>query len=728
MRNILLYNSQEFSVYPEKVVQQNFEAVALSPKEISSNYNSAGPPHHTRTWRLQEDISSFPSFHSDHVLTEALYNLSLEEMVLNIRHDDTFMAGEQWKGVWTRDISYSILLSLAILHPEIAKKSLMAKVSRERIIQDTGTGGSWPVSSDRVVWSLAAWEIYLVTGEAEWLKKAYGIIKNSVRDDVRTIFSSEKGMFFGESSFLDWREQSYPQWMSPVDIFTSLNLGTNAVHFRTYQILAQMGAILGEPVEEFRQISSGIKQHINQHLWVKEKGYYAQFLYGRNIHSLLPRAEALGESLAILFDIADDHKKHSILQNSPVLPFGVPCFYPQIPKVPSYHNNGIWPFVQAFYTWSAAKAGNEAATAYGLAGMFRHAALFLSNKENMVGDTGDFAGTSTNSNRQLWSVAGNLAMVYRVFFGMEFTPEGIYLNPNVPRTFSGAKKLENFMYRKANLTIVLDGFGSRVKSVLLDGKAIDKAFINASIEGKHVVSILMDENDSLASEITLADNHFSPETPVIQRDGDKIYWNEVDHAQTYHLYKNGSEIPYNAGNYVEIDPDSYYTSYQVRATDSRGYSSFLSEPLTIYAEKYVLLFKPGEEINRMEASNQSAGSPGYTEISKAQNTKLSFPISIEERGSFYVDFRFANGNGPINTGNKCATRSLYLADGTFTGIVVFPQMGETEVPVFHYSNAFKVDLLEGEQFLMLIFEDINENMNFDINSAMIDHVRLIKIN
>ena len=30
-----------------------------------------------------------------------------------------------------------------------------------RIVQDTGSGGAWPVSTDRMVWLLAAWEVYI---------------------------------------------------------------------------------------------------------------------------------------------------------------------------------------------------------------------------------------------------------------------------------------------------------------------------------------------------------------------------------------------------------------------------------------------------------------------------------------------------------------------------------------------------------------------------------------
>jgi hypothetical protein len=45
---------------------------------------------------------------------------------------------------------------------------------------------------------------------------------------------------------------------------------------------------------------------------------------------------------------------------------------------------------------------NGMALEHGLASLFRAAAMFLTNKENMVAQNGDFNGTQVNSDRQLW--------------------------------------------------------------------------------------------------------------------------------------------------------------------------------------------------------------------------------------------------------------------------------------------------------------------------------------
>ncbi len=113
---------------------------------------------------------------------------------------------------------------------------------------------------------------------------------------------------------------------------------------------------------------------------------------------------------------------------------GFQPFTPQTPNIPPYHNRSVWPFVQAFWNLAAAKRDNETAVLYGLAAIYRESSLFLTNKENFVADTGSSEGTVINSDRQLWSVAGHLAMTYRVLFGLEFGLDGLHFHPVIPQS------------------------------------------------------------------------------------------------------------------------------------------------------------------------------------------------------------------------------------------------------------------------------------------------------
>jgi len=108
---------------------------------------------------------------------------------MNLRPDNTFDTGAEWSGVWTRDISYSALLALAVTHPDAVKNSLLVKVKNGVIVQDTGTGGSWPVSTDRIVWTLAAWETFLATGDVDWLLQMADIVMNTLEIDQDVVIA-----------------------------------------------------------------------------------------------------------------------------------------------------------------------------------------------------------------------------------------------------------------------------------------------------------------------------------------------------------------------------------------------------------------------------------------------------------------------------------------------------------------------------------------------------------
>ena len=336
-----IHQTQRFTLYRDRVVEGSYEARALSNAELSSTYGrNAAPPI---TWKLTGDLRAYPALHSSLPLLDSVYNLSLEELTKDIRPDQTLMAGAKWDGVWTRDVSYSTLLSLAIVAPELTKNSLMAKVSHGEIVQDTGTGGSWPVSSDRMVWTLAAWEIYQVTGDRAWLQQSYYIIQKSTSHDEPSVLAAANGLVHGESSFMDWREQTYPRWMNGTDIYSSQSLGNNAVHYQTYRILAKMARSLGKDGSAYDRRARRIRRSINRLLWMQDKGYYGEYLYGRAYPALSPRVDSLGESLAMLFEIATPVQQKEMLKNLPLLDYGIPTVYPQTPGVPPYHNESVWP-------------------------------------------------------------------------------------------------------------------------------------------------------------------------------------------------------------------------------------------------------------------------------------------------------------------------------------------------------------------------------------------------
>ena len=202
-------------------------------------------------------------------------------------------------------------------------------------------------------------------------------------------------------------------------------MGTNVMYAAALQACADMASTLGKKREadKWHAKATALATNIDKTFWMPDKGYYGMYTYGSGNNILNPRAETLGEALAILYDIAPaDHQK-SISENNPHTPFGPAIFYPQIADIPNYHNNALWPFVASYWTLAQAKAGNEQGVLEGIGSVYRPAALFATNKENFNLDNGDIY-TELNSSNMLWSLAGNIALTTRVLFGIHFEKDG----------------------------------------------------------------------------------------------------------------------------------------------------------------------------------------------------------------------------------------------------------------------------------------------------------------
>jgi hypothetical protein len=679
-------------------------------------------------WKLTKDISAYPQYNSGFPISDAIYNLSLEEMTKAIEPDSTFRTGKEWGGVWTRDISYSIILSMAFMQPGVAKNSLLRKVNgKKKIIQDTGTGGSWPISTDRMIWAVAAWELYKTTGDRDWLTQAYEIVKNSIDADLEVVHDPETGLVKGESSFLDWREQTYPKWMQPADIYESECLGTNAVHYQANHVLSLMAAELGkkDEADKYEMIAERIKKGINTYLWIPEQGYYAQFLYGRNYKIPSPRSEALGEALCVIFGIADAARAKIIVQRTPVTTYGISCIYPQIPNIPPYHNDAIWPFVQTYWLWAAAKTGNEKSVMESISDIYRPAALFLTNKENFVVENGDFNGTQINSSIMLWSLSGNISLVQRILFGARIGVDDLSFEPFVPKALAGKRSLKNFKYRNATFDIEMNGFGSRIASFSLDGKT-HAPKISSQLTGKHVIKILLANNTDL-QPINKAENKFSIQFPHPKQDGDSLKWEAVKGATNYNVYLNGKLYKSTEKTAVPIS-NVAYAEYSVVAYAGKNdkVGSFASEPVEVISGGVQRKFQMELFASPSDNNYMGANGKGFIETSTDVNKVIEFPLNISTPGTYAIRFRYANGNGPGNTDNKCAVRSVYV-DQQKESTVVFPQRGKNEWANWGLSNPVHLSLNPGEHVIRLKLENYDENMNGNINQAMLDEVTVTKI-
>ena len=701
----VVVETSAYSWHGDTVSQGPFTAVAVSPFEIVSDY-SAQPGYYMgidKQWKLKNDISSYPKLTTPNRLHEAVYNMGLDEMVNAVEPDTTLRTGKEWAGVWTRDVSYSILLSMAYLQPEASRISLMKKVdSLGRIIQDTGSGGAWPVSTDRQIWTVAAWEVYKVTGDKEWLKYIYPIIKRSLETDREAFYNTPTGLVRGETSFIDWREQSHPRWMQTADIYNSETLSTSVVHAQAWHVLGEIAEILGhkDVAKDAFAESKKIADAINKSLWLDDKGYYAMYLYGRDNMLTNPRAETLGESLAIMWDIASPERARTITASNPTTPYGAPVFFPQIADMPAYHNNSLWPWVASWWGLANAKAGNEEGVMEAIGSVVRPTALFATNKENLNLDNGDIA-TELNSSNMLWCLSGNLALTHKILYGIDFRKDGLEFRPFVPKAMAGTRTLDGFKYRDASLDITVSGYGDRIKSFIVNGKEQKDAFIPAKkAKGNMKIEIVMADNEIEPIGINRTANVKAPLTPIAWLEDTTLVWNPIEYIGKYIIVKDGRKI---AETHATTFDASEPGEYQVIGVSGDGVEGFASEPRSTRPQ--ILVELPATMNDK--------------------TTVLNIPVEVPAEGDYFVSFRYANGNGPVNTENKCAIRTLSV-DGEREGLVVLPQRGRDNWDEFGWTNSVKVHLNAGSNTVTLDFRPEDENMNIETNSAVIDALRLVR--
>lgn len=717
----IIVNTDAYRWQGDTIYQNEFKAWANGPYELQSTYK-ATPGYYmpiSQSWKRKNDLSKYPRLTTSNLLHEAIFNMGLDEMVNAVEPDTTLRTGKEWAGVWTRDVSYSIILSMAYMQPEASKMSLMKKVnSSGQIIQDTGSGGAWPISTDRMVWIIAAYEVYKATGDIKWLETVYPIALRSLEKDYKTVMSPQ-GLVKGETSFIDWREQSYPRWMQTVDISQSEALGTNVMYAQALKAASDMAQILGKKQQaaKLNAQSEALSFAINKRFWMEDKGYYGMYTYGRDNKILNPRAETLGEALSILFDIAPEDRQRSISQNSPQTPFGVPVFYPQISDMTSYHNNALWPWVAAYWTLAQAKVGNEDGVKEGIGSIFRPAALFCTNKENLNLDNGDIS-TELNSSNMLWCLAGNIAMTTRILFGIHFDKDGLLIKPFVPQSMGDNRKLENFTYRGAILNIEVNGFGDNVSSITLNGKELKPGALIPAKMLKGVCNIVVNmDNEPIAPMVlNRVANKKAPLTPIVRLmnnpeldspgspTNNYLVWNPIEYIAKYKVLRNGEVVAETRRtDWEAVEPGEW----QVIGVADDGTESFASEPLS----------------NRW-AKNYAFSTKEFVEIDKDKESRdIYVEVDIPESGNYSISFRYSNGNGPVNTENKASVRTLML-NGMKAGTVVMPQRGNNNWEDWGYSNSILLPLEAGKHKIGLRYLPENENMNIKKNNARIKNVKI----
>ncbi|MBB3229196.1 MGH1-like glycoside hydrolase domain-containing protein [Halomonas stenophila] len=762
---------------PDDTLSWRGETAAITVDDANAAYRSY---RHFTTVPLRDnapptrmvEYSELPgdmTLRSGSLLFDALFARALDEARLNSvdaitdgsfnngqpTDCDCFQTGDKWHYVWTRDTAYSMALGLSLFDPTRAKNSLLYKLSERRqhaaphledgpeIVQDTGSGGSWPISTDRVSWALGAWETlkYLQGDEREAFRdQAYEAIVTTVENDRRAIFDPEDGLYRGEQSFLDWREQTYPSWTATdvVHIGMSKSLSTNVAHHTILEVAAALADEKGneDARDRYTEWADALKTAINQELWLDGAGLYSTLKTTTLDPEPVKAFDLLGESLAVTEGIASPDQAASIVENYPVTAAGPPVIWPQYPDVAIYHNRGIWPFVTAFALRAARDAQNDAAVNHNVMSLVRLAALNLSNMENYEFLTGrhtlldgDLTGPVINSQRQLWSVAGYLSMVLDGVFGLQSTQEGIRFKPFLTRELrntlfadTDTLTLTDFPYKGRHLSVKVElpavddsseGYYA-VDEVVLNGHKIsadDVISVNDLADGGNELVIRLADNDlaqpgtinlvEVEDPLNLTDSEydriFAPREPALlsideTRSG-RLQLTLDDNGEEnarFNIIRNGELYAEGISGTTWTDPDDgiWQATERLRR--------FTPQAGTLTSNGADPVFERG----RWHFADWGA-----------PDELLEIPeLEARETGKHYLQVTYGNALNSINTGITATTkwlevRDLASGDLVAEGVVTMPH--RSSLDDWGDSSLFAVSLEAGHRYSVTIRDHYN---------------------
>ena len=248
--------------------------------------------------------------------------------------------------------------------------------------------------------------------------------------DRQYAFDARVGLYRGETSFLDWREQTYPTWTENNVRFIaeSFSLSTNVLHYEALRLAVQMASSHGDAgaAAQFQRDADALRGAIDTHFWREDRGLYMSYIGDAGSPQTIEAYDLLGTALAILADVPSPARARKALASYPTWPAGSPVIWPEHRDAAIYHNRAIWPFVSAYALRAARKLDDANRIAHELRSILQGAALSGSNYENyeLVSgavhvEDGKWSGPVVNSPRQLWSVAAMLNAVVEGVFGVE---------------------------------------------------------------------------------------------------------------------------------------------------------------------------------------------------------------------------------------------------------------------------------------------------------------------
>ena len=288
------------------------------------------------------------------------FKIAISTIDKNITPEGLILAGGAYGGEWTRDCAINSLNALSLIRTDAAEYSLWSVTNDRRSVGHQ----YW----DKIIWVIAAWDHYMVTGDNDFLRQAYQCARTTFAELEMQHFNERYGLFMGPAVFQDgiagYDEPVYQKgnpstYVLDHDADHIMCLSTNCIYYKAYQSIASMAWQLKLVGSAYDAKAKNLKKAIRRHFYNKTGNqlYYYIDQNGKT-HNY---TEALGVAFAALYEVVSEKEAQKIIRNVHSTRYGVPVVYPAFPRFseskPGRHNVMIWPHVNMFFASACAYVG-----------------------------------------------------------------------------------------------------------------------------------------------------------------------------------------------------------------------------------------------------------------------------------------------------------------------------------------------------------------------------------
>ncbi len=422
------------------------------------------------------------SLHTGNNAIDKAFKTAIGTIDKNITDEGLILAGGAYGGEWTRDCAINNLNATSLLRPIAAEHSLWSVTNNRNSVGHQ----YW----DKIIWIVAAWDHYKVTGDISFLKQAFRCAKNTIEELEGKYFNERYGLFTGPAVFQDgiaaydepiYQPGNMDSYVLNHDADNIMCLSTNCIYFQAFNCFADMAWQLND--EEYGKLYQSrarkLKNSIREHLYDKKQNklYYLIDQNGKK-HDY---TEALGVAFAVLYEVVNEKEAKKIINNVYITKYGVPCVYPAFPRYneqrPGRHNVMIWPHVNMFFASACAHVGlldKFYSEIHNLASLVKTSGGFYEIYDPATGkpsggyQSGHLWGECHD---QTWCATGYVRQFLYGVFGIKLGPRGLRFRPlgmddGSTCTIKGIRFHNNVI----NITVKGNGDGSSPKSCKINGQ------------------------------------------------------------------------------------------------------------------------------------------------------------------------------------------------------------------------------------------------------------------